>query len=122
SFITTIVKTEGRRYGFFAKTHESVLVFCRNSEELQLNELEVAGFEFTYTDDSGGYNLRELRNQNTRAFHSGNRPNLRYPFYADPSSMNENGFMELSVKPVDSYEEVWPIESAGLKSVWRWGK
>lgn len=68
-------------------------MFCKSTAELQLNELEVKGFEFRYTDDHGGFNLRELRNQNTRAFNAGNRPNLRYPFYVDVANVDGDGFM-----------------------------
>jgi len=41
--ITVIVKPEGRRYGFFAKTHEYILVFSKDFDSLYLNEIEVEG-------------------------------------------------------------------------------
>lgn len=83
AFITIIVKTEGRRYGGFAKTHEQVLVYSKDIEKLTLNEIEIEGKKFQYKDKNGGFNVQELRNQNARAFNSMNRPNLRYPFYVD---------------------------------------
>lgn len=121
AIVTTIVKTEGRRYGAFAKTHEYLLVYARNSANAQVNELEISGKSFRYSDNSGGFNLRELRNQNVRAFNSNNRPNLRYPFYCDDTNMDDNGLMPVSVDnslPI----RVDAIEVEGLLSVWRWGK
>ncbi len=122
AMLSIIVKTEGRRYGFFAKTHEYVLVYSKDKTNLQLNKLEVVGKEFRYFDDNGGFDLKELRNQNTRAFNSKNRPNLRYPFYVDESSESEDGLMQLSVSKREGWAEVWPITVDDLESVWRWGK
>ena len=122
SMNTVIVKTEGRRYGFFAKTHEYLLVYAKNNDFIDLNEIEIEGKTFSYTDEKGGYNLKELRNGNTKAFNSTNRPNLRYPFYVDLSTKDKDGFCELEVDYKDGYEEVWPIEVENLQSVWRWGK
>ncbi|MDY0266917.1 MAG: site-specific DNA-methyltransferase [Methanimicrococcus sp.] len=120
--LTIIVKTEGRRYGYFAKTHEKVLVFCKNIILLNLNEIEIEGKNFSYFDNFGGFNLKELRNQNTRAFNSLNRPNLRYPFYVDLSIADKNGFCQVDVEKLENSIEVYPIETNGLESVWRWGK
>jgi len=124
SNISVVVKTEGRRYGAFAKTHEYIMVYSKNYElfETACYEIEVEGKEFTYSDELGGFNLQELRNQNTRAFNSLNRPNLRYPFYVDASTPDKNGFCRVSVLKSDESEEVNAIEVNGLKSVWRWGK
>ncbi len=122
ALISIIVKTEGRRYGFFAKTHEYVLVYAKDNTVLELNELEVQGKEFRYKDELGGFDLRELRNQNTRAFNSSNRPNLRYPFYVEEKNEDSKGLMRLSVTKKGGWTEVWPITVDGLKSVWRWGK
>lgn len=122
SQITVIVKTEGRRYGFFAKTHEYLLVYAKNNDFLELNELEIEGKSYSYFDNKGGYNLKELRNGNSKAFNSSNRPNLRYPFYVDLNSRDENGFCELDVNFNESFEEVWPITIGNIESVWRWGK
>lgn len=118
--ITTIVKTEGRRYGSFAKTHEYIVVYARNADLVELNELEIPGKSFKYHDARGGFNLRELRNQNVKAFNSKNRPNLRYPFYCNPDDANDDGLMPVSTSstlPV----RVDAIEVNGLASVWRWG-
>lgn len=122
SMITVIVKTEGRRYGYFAKTHESILIYAKNITNINLNEIEVEGTKFNYYDEIGGYNLTDLRNQNARAFNSTNRPNLRYPFYVDCNNPNKDGLCKVSTIPVDEYMEVYAITVNGNKSVWRWGK
>ena len=117
--LTIIVKTEGRRYGFFAKTHEYILVYAKNQEVLSLNALEVEGLHFGYNDKLGGFNLKELRNQNARAFNSKNRPNLRYPFFVN--TRTENELLELDTEYHEGWSEVYPITINGNESVWRWG-
>lgn len=121
AIITVIVKPEGRRYGFFAKTHEYLLVYCKDIQQLELNDIEVEGLGYSHSDERGGFNLKGLRNRNVQAFNSLNRPNLRYPFYAS-SNPDENGFLEVSVEPVDGFVRVDASTVDGLQSVWRWGK
>lgn len=119
---TIIVKTEGRRYGGIAKTHEYVFAYSKSNENLVLNEIEVEGKNFHYKDEIGGFNLQELRNQNARAFNSINRPNLRYPFYVDHNNPDEFGFCKVYLEYREGLSEVYPITVNGFKSVWRWGK
>lgn len=122
SNITTIVKTEGRRYGNIAKTHEYILVYSKSFIHCEMYEMQIEGKNFTYFDENGGFDLKELRNQNTEAFNSKNRPNLRYPFFVDKNSKDKNGLLDVSVKEIDGWTEVWPITINGNESVWRWGK
>lgn len=122
SLITVIVKPEGRRYGFFAKTQEYLLAYSKNKDLVDLNEIIVEGSSFEYEDSKGGYNLKDLRNGNVKAFNHINRPNLRYPFYVNLDSLDENGFCEVTVEYNPNFKEVWPIEKDDLKSVWRWDK
>ncbi|WP_295238783.1 site-specific DNA-methyltransferase [Veillonella sp.] len=117
-----IVKTEGRRYGAFAKTHETFLVYAKNKALVELNEIEIKGKTFDYEDEYGGFNIQDLRNQNARAFNSLNRPNLRYPIYVDINHPDKNAFCKVSLIEVEGYEPVWPIVTNGYESVWRWGK
>lgn len=120
--ITVIVKTEGRRYGHFAKTHENILVYAKQYDLFSSHEIEVEGKKYKYTDKLGGFNLKGLRNRNVRAFNSNNRPNLRYPFYVDIKHPDKNSLWSVSVTPQIGYEEVWAQTIDGLESVWRWGK
>lgn len=122
AFISIIVKTEGRRYGGFAKTHEGCLVYARNVDNIAINEITVKGKYFRFEDERGGFNIQDLRNQNARAFNSLNRPNLRYPFYVDLTNIDENGFSKVFLNKQENFMEVYPIEVNGYKSVWRWGR
>ena len=120
--ITVIVKTEGRQYGSFAKTHEYLLVYAKSMESLTLNEIRVPDGEFKYYDENGGFNLIGLRNRAVRIFNSSNRPNLRYPFYVDDFDKDIYGFSKVSTIKKEGWKEVWPSVVEGLESVWRWGK
>lgn len=120
--LSIIVKTEGRQYGHFAKTHEYMLVYAKSSNEVSLNEIKVPNGEFKYKDEIGGFNTIGLRNRAVRIFNSTNRPNLRYPFYVDSDNKDEYGFSKVSTIPKEGWTEVWPSVVEGLESVWRWGK
>lgn len=120
--LTVIVKPEGRRYGFFAKTHDYVIVYCKNHEHASLNEILVEGLEHPHSDELGGFTLKGLRNRNVQAFNSTNRPNLRYPFFVDTKNPDANGFFKVSTLPLDGYTKVEASTVDGLESVWRWGK
>jgi adenine-specific DNA-methyltransferase len=118
---TVVVKTEGRRYGGVAKTHEYILIYAKTNE-YTLNEIEIEGKKFRYSDAKGGFNIQELRNQNARAFNSTNRPNLRYPFFVDEKDVDNNGFCKVYLDKNEGLTEVLPITTNGYKSVWRWGR
>ena len=120
--LSIIVKTEGRQYGSFAKTHEYCLVYAKSISQLSTNEITVENGEFKYYDSKGGFNTIGLRNRAVRIFNSTNRPNLRYPFYVDVDNVDENGFSRVSTIPIDGWTKVLPSIVDGLESVWRWGK
>ena len=120
--LTVIVKPEGRRYGFFAKTHDYILVYCKNHEAANLNEIFVEGRAHTHNDEFGGFTLKGLRNRNVKAFNSTNRPNLRYPFYVDKQKPDPDGFFKVSTVYFDGAVKVEASTIDGLHSVWRWGK
>ena len=117
-----IVKTEGRRYGGFAKTHDYFYSYAKSLNSFNPNEVTIEGKSFAFEDDYGGFNIQDLRNQNARAFNGTNRPNLRYPFYVDEKNPDSNNFLKVSLEPKEGYTEVYPITTNGYKSVWRWGK
>lgn len=118
SNIVVVVNPGGRDYKQVAITNEYLLTYsCPTSE---LNEIPKDS-NFSQTDSRGGYNPRELRNRNPK-FHSGNRPNLFYPFFVNPNII-ENGYCAVSLEFSDEYHiEVKPYNSVGAESVWRWGK
>ncbi|WP_424946394.1 site-specific DNA-methyltransferase [Candidatus Spongiihabitans sp.] len=116
--IIPITNPGGRDYKQVAITNEYVLVYSK-SDNFELNEIQ-KDVKFKYKDSLGGYNTRELRNRNPK-FHSGNRPNLFYPFFVDPSK-NKDGYCNVSITRSDEYcIEVKPYNSEGKESVWRWG-
>ncbi|WP_300614186.1 site-specific DNA-methyltransferase [uncultured Duncaniella sp.] len=122
SRLTIVVKPEGRRYGAFAKCHENCLIYAKNIELINFNEIEVEGASYQYYDAEGGYNLKGLRNRNVKAFNSLNRPNLRYPFYVDLENISQEGLCPVTTIKTDGWTKVEASVVDGLKSVWRWGK
>lgn len=122
ALLTVIVKPEGRRYGAFAKSHEYIAIYAKDSNKAEFNEIQVEGSSYRFHDQNGGFNLKGLRNRNVQAFNSTNRPNLRYPFYVDSSHPDANGLYAVCVDPTDGYEMVEASTIEGLQSVWRWGK
>src|SRR5215217_5902349 len=66
---------------FLAKTHEFVLVFCKDKEKLLLSGIdkdEDMLAEYNEKDSTGAFRLLELRNRNS-AFNPETRANLYYP-------------------------------------------
>ncbi|GAA9220301.1 site-specific DNA-methyltransferase [Helicobacter pylori] len=122
SCITHIVKPEGRMYGQVAKTHEYILVYAKNINNLIFNEIEKEGHAFSYVDEKGGFDLKNLENGNFTVFNSSNRPNLRYGFFVDEKTINSDGFMPVYTEYKDGLTEVMPKTKDSFEYVWRWGK
>ena len=79
--------------------------------------------EPTYSDDVGGFNIHPLYNSNV-AFHSGNRPNLFYPFYISPQDKIGDVFFSISLDKTEGAVEIYPplSQKQSVQFVWRWGK
>ncbi|GAA6828822.1 site-specific DNA-methyltransferase [Helicobacter pylori] len=122
SCITHIVKPEGRMYGQVAKTHEYILVYAKNINNLIFNEIEKEGHVFSYVDEKGGFDLQGLENRNFRAFNGLNIPSLRYGLFIDENQKDSNGFMPVFGEYRDGLTEVFPDSRNGFDLVWRWGK
>lgn len=119
SQIMTVSNPGGRDYNQVGVTHEYLLVYGK-SEQSVLNEIP-KDKSFELNDNNGGFELRDLRNRNPK-FHSGNRPNLFYPFYINPNENHKDGYCSVSLIKSDEYSiEVSPYNSVGKESVWRWG-
>ena len=112
--------SRARPYDAVAVTHEYIVIYSK-SDNAELNFMTNKEKAFSYYDEKGGFDLYELRNRNV-AFNSGNRPNLYYPFYLNPSKYDENKLYEISLTPHDGWIKVFPQESNGIQTVWRWGK
>ena len=118
--VTVQGNPRGRDYGGIAKMHDYILVYSK-IHACELNNLEDKDKKFPYKDEVSEFEIRELRNRNI-AFHIKNRPNLYYPFYLNPYKKDENNFFELSLIKKSNWIEVFPKESQGIKTVWRFAK
>lgn len=123
NFVTTItvqVNKGGRDYLPIATTHEYILCYFKSGYG-DLNELQKE-VDFVLEDDGGKYELRELRNRNPR-FTKANRPNLYYPFYINPKSLDKYGQCLVSLEKSRVFNvEVFPLNSSREDSCWRWGQ
>ena len=118
--IIPISNPGGRDYKQIAITNEYLLIYAKTSACTLYEMPQDADFRFS--DSNGGFDPRELRNRNPK-FHSGNRPNLFYPFYVNPNIKDKDGYCAVSLtKSEEYYIEVKPYNSQGVESVWRWGK
>ncbi|MGL5956446.1 MAG: site-specific DNA-methyltransferase [Brevinema sp.] len=117
--ITVLTNPSGRDYRSLARTHEYLLIYG-NTLQAELYPLLLEK-EFPYRDQLGGFELRSLRNGNIR-FHQGNRPNLYYPFYVNSKKKDRYGHYVVSLTPKKNWIEIYPKESQGVHTVWRWGK
>ncbi|MFA9486372.1 MULTISPECIES: DNA methyltransferase [unclassified Moraxella] len=118
--ITVVNNSRGRDYGGVARMHEYIFVYIKNFET-EINELENSEKIFPYSDEIGGFELRELRNRNI-AFHKDNRPNLFYPFYVNENNKLDNDLLEISLEERSGFIPVYPKISQGFQTVWRWGR
>lgn len=118
--ITVVGNPRGRDYGGVARMHDYVLVY-RRSPQTTINLIEDPDNEFKMFDELGGFELRELRNRNIK-FNKENRPNLYYPFFIDPDNEDKYGLHPISLIPQEGWIELFPLESQGVNTVWRWGK
>lgn len=123
NFLNLIVlenDSRARPYGSVATTHEYILAYSKGSNFIY-ETLSNPEKKFDYYDNDGGFDLYELRNRNI-AFNISNRPNLYYSFWVNTNNIDENDLYEVSLEPKNGWTEVYPQESQGVKTVWRWGK
>ncbi len=119
--VVVVTNRGGRDYLRIATGHEYLLVYGA-TPDARIRELPKPVPKDALRDALGPYVLRELRNRNPR-FHPGNRPNLFYPFYVDPSRDDGNGGLCVSLQPRPGYDViVEPRNAVGAGSVWRWGQ
>lgn len=118
--ITVVGNPRGRDYGGVARMHDYILAYSKTNKA-NINLIEDENNNFTMFDEIGGFELRELRNRNIK-FNINNRPNLYYPFYINENSVDSNGLYDISLEPVAGWFKLFPLESQGVKTVWRWGK
>ncbi|CDB16269.1 dNA (Cytosine-5-)-methyltransferase [Clostridium sp. CAG:221] len=118
--ITVQTNKGGQDYLALAKTHEYLLCYSKNEDAL-LNKLDNENLCRTMEDKLGTYELRELRNRNPK-FNKANRPNLYYPIYVNPNEFDDNKCNSISCEKTEEFTiEVFPLNSKGEASCWRWG-
>jgi len=107
---------------YIAKTHESVLVYSKNSFiETTMIGIEKEGkmveeYNRDDKDGKGAYRLIGLRNRN-QAFNPVTRPKLYFPLFVNPA----NGSVSL-IKDDDHILEILPDTTEEVKTCWTWGK
>jgi adenine-specific DNA-methyltransferase len=111
----------GQTYKEISKTHEYLIVYGR-SDSIEINEMEKDGDALPFSDTNGKFDLWELRNRNPK-FGRFNRPNLYFPIYVLPGSVDECGYLRVSLEAKSKEAvAVFPLNSAGQEGCWRWGK
>lgn len=118
--ITVVGNPRGRDYGGVARMHDYLFVYKKSPEAI-INLIDNPDNVFPMSDELGGFELRELRNRNIK-FNKENRPNLYYPFYIDPNDADKYGLLTISLETHEGWVELYPLESQGINTVWRWGK
>lgn len=104
---------------FVAKTHESLMIFVRNSASDSIRGIAKEGRmadEYQRSDDGGPFRLLGLRNRN-QAFNPQTRPNLYFPIYVESST----GRVSIDRTP-DFNVEVLPDAPDGTQTCWTWGR
>ena len=124
-FMNVIVRanSRGQTYKQISKTHEYLLILTK-SGETEFYELEKSSgnSDLNLIDNISPFNIRELRNRNPK-FGKHNRPGLFYPIYIDTSIVDKDGFSPVSLIKTEDYNcEVFPFNSEGKESCWRWAK
>lgn len=124
-FMNVIIRanSRGQTYKQISKTHEYLFVITK-SDATELFELEKGSdnSDLNLVDNISNFNIRELRNRNPK-FGRHNRPGLYYPIYVNTSITDKDGFSPVSLSQSNGFDvEVYPLNSEGKESCWRWGK
>lgn len=124
NFICQIIiqsNKRGQTYKEISKTHEYLLLYSK-SDFYNLSEISKGNSALPHQDAIGNFELWELRNRNPK-FGRYNRPNLYFPIYVSPTIVDSNGFFKISLTKSEDFSiEVFPKNSEGNDSCWRWSK
>ncbi len=102
----------------FALTHEYILVFAKNINQVSLNFMDLTDAqrkEYNLSDASGSYRLIGLRKRGAASDRK-DRPNLFYPIYYN---IEEN---IISTTKIENSIEIFPRKENRSDGVWRWQK
>jgi len=103
---------------FFATSHEYFLVYAKDINKANINDLRVDALEldqYKYEDNISKYKLVPLRRTGSNSTPD-KRPNLYFPIYYDPKND------KISLDNKKGYVEILPIGANSIKRVWRWSK
>ena len=119
--ITLLCNPKGRSQDkYFGTCHEYCIVFSKSilpSGAFSVTKDDkLINKEYKNIDKNGRFRFLELRNTH-REFNKGNRPNLFYPFFANPQtgevSLNKDDVFKIEILPL------WPD---GYEGCWTWGQ
>ena len=103
-----------------APSHDYTLLYAKDILSLQTNPFIQSASEllnkYPKKDRIGNYRELPLRRSGSNSRRE-DRPNLYYPLYFN----HKTGELSVDRKSKDQ-AEIWPIDSKGVKRVWRWGK
>lgn len=123
NFLSQIIiqsNKRGQTYKQISKTHEYLLCY-QKTDLVEIGEFETDGENLDKTDYWGKYSERELRNRNPK-FGKFNRPNLFYPIFVNTETYDEDGNYQIVSHKTENSVEVFPFNSQGIESCWRWGR
>lgn len=103
---------------FIATSHEYLLCFAKNIESCKINGIplsEEQKEDYCYYDENGSYRLLGLRQRGVASLRE-DRPDMFFPIYVDPDTM------QTSLEPHSGWKEVLPKKSDGRDGRWMWGK
>jgi adenine-specific DNA-methyltransferase len=103
---------------FFATSHENFLVYARDIEHANINNLKMDELEikqYKYEDKISKYKLVPLRRTGSNSTPD-KRPNLYFSIFYNPKDK------KISLEKRSGYIEILPIGADSVKRVWRWSK
>lgn len=103
---------------FFATSHENFLVYARDINKANINDLKMTDLEleqYKYEDSISKYKLVPLRRTGSNSTPD-KRPNLYFPIYYNPKDK------KIFLEKRSGYVEIFPIGADHVKRVWRWSK
>ena len=95
--------------------HASNINFLETSQLLQSKESLLK--KYNKQDEIGFYRELPLRRSGSNSKRD-DRPNLYYPFFLDPKTMELSLHQKRNAKQI----AILPIDTSGTERVWRWGK
>lgn len=116
--ILAVVHNPGGRQDekFFPTAHESLLVYAKDIERVEINNLPPSDEklkEYKLEDEYGKYKLRGFRRSGNNSLRT-ERPALWYEVYIDPKANI------ISLEDFDGALKLLPIDESGTERCWRW--